>query len=124
MIRAGLLRERIVIQNYTETRSSSGAQLKTWVKFAERHALVRPSMGREQFDLAHTKAEQIVRFTLRYLSGVTEQMRILYGGRGYANGNTDVQLEALGYRMYSINSVADVAERRHQLDILATLERK
>lgn len=124
MIRAGQLRERIVIQSKALARSASGAQTTTWTKFAQRNARVLPAMGREQFDLAHTKAEQTVRFVLRYLAGVTEQMRILHGGTGYADGLSDAALAALGYRIHAVNSVADIEERGRRTEIMATLERK
>ena len=124
MIRAGQLRERIVIQSKAMAQSASGAQTLTWTVFAQRNAKVQSATGREQFDLAHTKAEQVVRFTIRYLAGVTEQMRILHGGTGYANGKTDAALVSLGYRIHAINSVSNVDERDRRTEITATLERK
>lgn len=124
MIRAGILRERIIIQQSAQSESASGSPVETWTKFSEHSASVMASRGREQFDLATTKAEQVVKFIIRYQSGITEQMRILYGGSGYTDGLTDAALLALGYRVYQIESVVDVAERRRRMEIMATLKRK
>lgn len=123
-MRAGQLREQIIVQQKTIARSASGAQTLTWTVFAIRNAMVVAAMGSESFDLATTKAEQVVKFSLRYLAGVTEQMRVLHGGVGYADGLSDLAIEALGYRIHAINSVANVFERDRTTEITAVLERK
>ena len=123
-MRAGEIRERIVIQQKALAESSSGGQIPTWTVFAERSAMVVAARGEEAFELAHTRADQVVKFVIRYLSGVTEQMRILHGGSGYSDGLTDTALEALGYRIHSIYSVRNVQQRNREMEIMATLKRK
>ena len=75
-MRIGPLRERIVIQYPTETVASGGQPLKTW----STHTTVwgRPEYlsGRELEAMQKINSDIQIRFTARYLSSVTELMRI------------------------------------------------
>jgi len=81
MIDAGQLRERITIQRANESRNRLGETTYTYETFAEVWASVNGVTARE-FLLANTQQTEIThRIRMRYLSGLTNQMRVLWRGR-------------------------------------------
>lgn len=76
-MRAGKLRYRITIQNYTIT-NTQGEIAKTWATFATVWADIEPLKGREYFESAIEEAEVSAKITMRYKSGVKPQMRVLH----------------------------------------------
>jgi SPP1 family predicted phage head-tail adaptor len=102
MIEAGRLRQRVTIQESTETETAGGDVLKDWEDMDTVWASIEPLRGREYFDGRVVEAEQTVRIRMRYRSDVTEAMRIVH------NGTT-----------YEIRNVADVGMRGHELEIMA-----
>lgn len=81
MIDAGQLRERIVVQKPTESRNRLGETTYTYDTFAEVWASVTGVTARE-FLLANTQQTEIThRIRMRYLTGLTNQMRISWRGR-------------------------------------------
>ena len=79
-MRAGLLRHRIVIEQTTESRDSSGSVVNTWTQFATVSSTYEPQSGKEGVTEDHTQATQAVKFRIRYLAGVAPKMRITFGG--------------------------------------------
>ena len=80
MINAGILTDRIVIEQATETRNSVGEVSLSWTTFATVWADVSALSGREA-----ERYGQIVGFTghkvtIRQLTGVKPAMRIIYEG--------------------------------------------
>lgn len=86
-MRAGKLRHRIGIQNETATRDAYGAEVKTWKTYKECWAEIDPPQSREFFSANQTQAEVTTRVRIRYLSGVTPNMRIKFNTR-YLNINS------------------------------------
>jgi SPP1 family predicted phage head-tail adaptor len=80
---AGRLRHTITIQQTTQTQSTSGAVSDSWGTFATVRAEIRPLSGREYLESNQVNAEEITRFTIRYLADITTKMRILWGTRTY-----------------------------------------
>jgi SPP1 family predicted phage head-tail adaptor len=83
---AGKYDKRIVIQQRATGRNSSGGMVAAWQQFAERWAGVNNLSGNEKSATAHQGGETAVArtvFTLRYLAGVDETMRVLYGGKAF-----------------------------------------
>ncbi len=104
IVRAGLLRKRITIQNTTASQDTYGAQNITWENFAvNRPAEVTPLSGREFFDAQQTQSSIEVRFKIRYIRGIKPKMRILYNGEGY-----------------DIQSVINLNERNREFQILCS----
>lgn len=81
MIDPGKLRERITIQQATETRNALGESVQTWVTFAERWASVEGLSGREVLLTGQQQTEVTHRVRLRYADGFKSTMRILWRGR-------------------------------------------
>ena len=68
-MRAGKLREKIVIQQNTPTQDDYGAEKEVWTTFATRRASVEPLKGNEFFAAQQTDANLLP-------SGDTETYRI------------------------------------------------
>lgn len=77
-MKAGKLRHRITIQNYTIT-NTQGEVAKTWATFATVWASIEPMKGREFFESAIEESEITAKITIRYKSDVKPQMRVVYG---------------------------------------------
>ena len=81
MIDPGRLRERVTIQNATETRNAMGETTQSWGTFAERWASVQGISAREFLLSGQQQTEITHRVRLRYVDGLTSTMRILWRGR-------------------------------------------
>jgi SPP1 family predicted phage head-tail adaptor len=55
--------------------------IQTWATYATRYAEVAPFSGSERFQAQTVNAEIIHEVRMRYKSGVTPKMRVLYGTR-------------------------------------------
>ena len=86
MIRAGRLDRRITLQSLTVAKGASGGMKKTWANFATGiAAAVRNLSGNERqaSSAGGQVAEVRTEFTIRYRTGVTADMRVLYAGAVY-----------------------------------------
>lgn len=82
-MQAGRLRERITIQQQSVTRDASGQELKTWPDVATVWARVTPGASSERFlaSAGQRVAEVTHTIHLRYRSGITPKMRVLWENR-------------------------------------------
>lgn len=100
-MRAGQLRDRVTLQEVTETRDSFGAVVEAWSDVATVWAEVADLSGREYFDAQQTNAELKTRIRIRYRSGVVPKMRAVFGSR-----------------VFDIESVIDPDSRRRELHLM------
>ena len=100
-MRAGRLRHRVTIQDYTESQNTFGEVTKNWTDYATVWAAVEPVKGREFWESQQINAEITTKVTLRYLAGVKPKMRILHDTR-----------------IFEIDSVINVDERNRELQLL------
>jgi SPP1 family predicted phage head-tail adaptor len=77
----GKLRERVTIQQATERRNSLGETTLEWATFAERWASVEGVTAREALGLGQLEVSITHRVRLRYVTGLTQQMRLQWRGR-------------------------------------------
>jgi len=77
----GRMRHRIEIQQDTGSQDSTGQVIPDWDTFAERWALVEVQSGSEPIVGEQVQASRQYKITLRYLDGVTSDMRILWNDR-------------------------------------------
>jgi SPP1 family predicted phage head-tail adaptor len=75
------LRHVVIVQERTETRQPDGSYAPTWSTFATLRAAVEPLRGQEYFAAHQLQASTNVRIRVRYVSGVTTKMRVLFESR-------------------------------------------
>lgn len=81
MINPGKLRERVTIQRASESRNALGETVLTWTTFAERWAQVEGVSARESLEAGQSQIEVSHRVRLRYVNGLTQNMRFMWRGR-------------------------------------------
>ncbi len=84
-MRAGRLDKKINIINPVETQSTaSGEMTITWSTFLKnRWANVCPLQGRELYQSKQWNAEVDYKITMRYATGLSPRMRVVYNGSSY-----------------------------------------
>lgn len=78
---AGELRERVTVQQATENRTPMGEVTQTWGAFSTVWASVQGVSAREFLLAGQQQVEISHRVRMRYLAGLTSQMRISWRGR-------------------------------------------
>jgi SPP1 family predicted phage head-tail adaptor len=100
-LRAGDLDRRITIERPAAAQNGFGEDVPSWAEVATVWASKRDLTGAEYFRAASINAEITTRFRLRYLAGLTADMRIV-----------------IGSEIYVIASIAELG-RREGLEIMA-----
>ena len=81
MINAGSLRERVTVQQASESRNALGETVLSWATFAERWASVEGVSSRESLAYGQQQISVSHRVRLRYLTGLTQSLRLVWRGR-------------------------------------------
>lgn len=103
-MRAGKRRHLITIQQKTAaTDPQYGGVVFIWAGFAKAWSAIRMSRGRELIAAQAAKSEMIGTFNVRWISGVTQDMRIVYNGQ-----------------YYDITAVVDINEQHREMDIMVS----
>lgn len=79
----GELRHRITLQKFSITTNENGFEVEDWVEIKTVWAAVTNLMGKEFFEAAAVQAEKTVKFTIRYIGGIDESMRIMFKDKIY-----------------------------------------
>ncbi len=82
-MRAGLMRQRIELQNCAETQNEHGGLVQTWATVENRWAEIKPLAAREAFTAAQVKSDATHRIRMRYYDGLTSHWRIKHGSKIY-----------------------------------------
>lgn len=82
-VEIGDLRHRITFQKHTTTINENGFEVETWEDFKTVWAAASNLHGREYYAAAAVQAENTVKFTIRYLTGLDTTMRISFRGKIY-----------------------------------------
>ncbi len=98
-------RHLITVQQPSVTKDEIGGQVRTWSTFASPWAVAKPTGGSQRTFAGKIDNPAGVEFTIRYVSGITEKMRISWGSR-----------------LFDIKNVLNVDERNIYL-VLKTEER-
>lgn len=77
------LKHKIVIQKYENAVNDNGFEEEAWQDFKTVWAAITNLYGREYFEAAAVKAENTVKFTIRYVPSIEATMRILFKGKQY-----------------------------------------
>jgi SPP1 family predicted phage head-tail adaptor len=102
-MRAGILRNYITIQQPTETHDGNLELVLTWSTFTQCWAEILPLNGREYWTAKQVLPEITGKIRIRYITGITPKMRILFGTR-----------------YFNINAVLNPDERNIELILLVT----
>ena len=81
-MRSGRLNKKLYIQEVTES-TSGGVKVETWAVYATRRCETNPIRGGEYFAAEQIQDKDPVLFRVRYASGVTTKMRVIYGDKVY-----------------------------------------
>lgn len=79
----GELRHRITFQKLTATTNENGFEIEDWQDYKTVWAAITNLHGREYFEAAAVKAENTVKFTIRYVPNIEPTMRIIFKGKQY-----------------------------------------
>lgn len=79
----GSLKHRVTIQKLVMNVNENGFEVEAWQDYKTVWASVSNLTGREYYEAAAVQAEETVKFTIRYLSSLTTDMRILFQGKQY-----------------------------------------
>jgi len=80
---AGALRHRIAIQENTSTENSRGEKVPGWTTYYQCWASVADLSGREFFEANQSQSQISTEIRMRYKSGITPQMRVVFGSRAF-----------------------------------------
>ena len=94
----GLMDELVTVQQFTTTTdSNTGEKLQSWSTYSTPWARIQESeSGSESVDSDRREAKQTVAFSMRYDSGITTKMRILWESKYY----NIINIADLERRMY------------------------
>ena len=82
-MRIGELRKRVTIQAETPTTDNAGGYALGWTDVATVWADIRPLTGNEAFTAEHLEGLVTHRVTMRYVTGITTDMRVTYNSRAF-----------------------------------------
>ena len=82
-MRAGKLRHRITIQEYTTAANDFGEMVKTWATYVTVWGLIKPLTGDEKFTADQTTPGLSHEIRIRYKSGITPDMQLRFDGRTF-----------------------------------------
>jgi len=102
---AGRLRHQITIQEQTTTQDEYGQAIETWTAIATVRASIEPIRGKEYFSSNERNAEVTTKITIRHISGIYPNMRIIYQNKAY-----------------DIKDVINYQERNHMMELMCTQE--
>ncbi|WP_174286636.1 phage head closure protein [Sphingomonas bacterium] len=80
-LRPGDLRQRVTIQEVSETLNAGGGKTKAWNDVATVWAQVTPSSGGEAFAQGVARNTQFYKVLIRYRAGVTPRNRMVWNGQ-------------------------------------------
>ena len=82
-MRSGRLNRRITIQELSISKNQYSEDIESWVDVATIWAHIEPLRGREYWQAKQVVGEVTGRITIRYLAGIDEKMRVIYGNKTY-----------------------------------------
>lgn len=100
----GKLRHRITIQYLRINQDGYGQIVDTeenWQDFKAVWAAIYPATGKEYFSSSKENTEILIKAAIRYTSGITPGMRIVFGSR-----------------VFEIVSVINPEERKNELELM------
>jgi SPP1 family predicted phage head-tail adaptor len=107
MVNAGRMRQKITIQRITYQEDELEQNKQGWEDFKTVHAEVRELRGSEYWEAKKLRPKSTYKIIIRYLKGISEEMRIKYGGR-----------------IFNIKDINDVYERHEYMELQCEEEKQ
>ena len=82
-MRAGKIRERVALQETTQTQADDGGIVDSWATVATVWAEVDYEKGREFFTASQVAAEESLAIGIRKLDGIVPKMRAVYRSKNF-----------------------------------------
>lgn len=102
IIAAGTLRHLVTIEQNAQTQNPATGEIVTgWNTYATTYAGIYPMSGREYMAAQQVQGQQIVQIMVRFIPGVTPDMRVNWNGT-----------------YYNIQAVLDVESRERVLNLM------
>lgn len=79
----GELKHRITFQKLVTDTNENGFEMEDWKDYKTVWAAITNLHGREYFEAAAVKAENTVKFKIRYIQNIEPTMRIIFKGKRY-----------------------------------------
>lgn len=79
----GELKHRITFQKLVTDINENGFEMEDWQDYKTVWAAITNLHGREYFEAAAVKAENTVKFKIRYIQNIEPTMRIIFKGKRY-----------------------------------------
>ena len=76
------MRDKVTFKSRTSTQNAYGEEV-TWTTFKTVWAAVEPLLGKEYFAAEMVNSQVELKFRCWYFNGLTNQMRVTYGGIDY-----------------------------------------
>lgn len=105
-ILAGRLKHRIVIERLEKLTDEGGGTIEAWKPWANVWAAVDPMYGKEAEQAKATQAEITHKVVIRFLKGLTPDMRVRFKGD----------------RIFNIEFIKNPREQNEQLELLCVEE--
>lgn len=83
-MRAGYLRQYVTIEQLTQARNAVGELTETWETFATGWADIKPTSAAEQIRGGQLGQDITHKVVMRYVEGVSADMRLVHAGRTLA----------------------------------------
>ena len=99
----GKLRHRVTLQRPVITKDNIGQEIEEWQDVATVWASVEPLSGKEYFSAKQVNSEVSAKITLRFLQGITPEVRVI-----------------LDKHTYNILAVINFGERNVYLQLLCS----
>lgn len=80
-MRSGTLKHKVIVQQGSESKDGHAEVKHTWIPFCSTHAELKPLRGTEFFALHEKNFDADYKAVLRYIPGITQNMRIKFGER-------------------------------------------
>jgi SPP1 family predicted phage head-tail adaptor len=100
-MRAGPLRQRVTIKDKSVSQNTYGEEVITWTDVDTVWAAVEPLSGREFLEGKQITAEVSTRIRIRYRSGITPEMQVVFGSI-----------------TYDIHSIIHIEEREREIHLM------
>lgn len=82
-MRTGKIRERVTLQETTQTQADDGGIIDTWATVATVWASVDYEKGREFFTASQIAAEESLAIVIRKRDGIVPKMRAVYRSKNF-----------------------------------------